>query len=86
MAWLRGLTRHETIVSDKVHNLRSILADYRRIGDKLWERFTGKRDGTLWYYGELLRVYQEKAPTRCDDLVGEMERTYQELTGLAGTE
>ncbi len=66
-------------VADKVHNLRSILEDYRRIGDRLWERFTGKRDGTLWYYGELLKVYQEKAPARCADLVEEMECLYREL-------
>ena len=70
-------------VADKVHNLRSILEDYRSLGDKLWERFTGKRDGTLWYYGELLKVYQEKAPARCNDLVDELERTYLELTRLA---
>lgn len=36
--------------SDKLYNARSILADYRRIGDELWGRFTGGRDGTLWYY------------------------------------
>ncbi len=66
-------------VADKVHNLRSILEDYRRIGDQLWERFTGKRAGTLWYYRELLKVYQEKAPARCADLVDEMERINREL-------
>ena len=71
-------------MADKVHNLRSILGDYRRIGDKLWERFTGKRDGTLWYYGRLLEIYKEKAPARCADLVAEFERTHRELTALAG--
>lgn len=71
-------------VADKVHNLRSILDDYRRIGDRLWERFAGKRDGTLWYYGELLSVYRQKAPIRCAGLIEEMERTYQELLSAAG--
>ncbi|MEE8526855.1 MAG: HD domain-containing protein [Thermoanaerobaculia bacterium] len=66
-------------VADKVHNLRSILGDYRRIGDRLWQRFSGKRDGTLWYYAELLMIYQEKAPAKCADLVAEMERIYREL-------
>jgi hypothetical protein len=27
--------------SDKLHNARAILRDYRRIGDELWSRFTG---------------------------------------------
>ena len=52
-------------------------------GDPLWERFTGKRDGTLWYYGELLEVYKRKAPRRCADLVEAFERTYRELSALA---
>jgi hypothetical protein len=84
---LRGTTSESIFlvsVADKVHNLRSILADYRRVGDKLWDRFAGKRDGTLWYYQELLKIYQEKAPARCADLVEEFERTHRELTALAG--
>ena len=69
---------------DKVHNLGSIRTDYRRIGGALWERFTGKRDGTLWYYGKLLRAYREKAPPRCADLVAEFERIYLDLDAAAG--
>ena len=46
--------------ADKVHNLRSILADYREHGERLWERFrTRNRDDQFWYYCELLRVFQE---------------------------
>jgi (p)ppGpp synthase/HD superfamily hydrolase len=46
--------------ADKVNNARSILADYRQHGERLWERFrTKSRDDQLWYYGELLRVFQE---------------------------
>ena len=73
-------------MADKVHNLRSILEDYRRIGDQLWKRFAGKRDGTLWYYGELLKIYREKAPARCTDLVEEMERLHRELAAAVGSE
>jgi (p)ppGpp synthase/HD superfamily hydrolase len=38
---------------DKLYNLRTILADYARSGEALWSRFTGGRDGVLWYYGAL---------------------------------
>ncbi len=71
-------------MADKVHNLRAILGDYRRIGDRLWNRFTGKRDGTLWYYGELLEIYRAKAPARCAGLVVELERIHRDLVTLDG--
>jgi (p)ppGpp synthase/HD superfamily hydrolase len=46
--------------ADKVQNARAILADYRQYGESLWERFrTKSRDDQFWYYGELLRVFQE---------------------------
>ena len=32
--------------ADKLHNVRSITSDYRRIGDALLPRFTGGREGT----------------------------------------
>ncbi|MEM6639960.1 MAG: HD domain-containing protein [Pseudomonadota bacterium] len=39
--------------ADKLHNARSILTDYRNVGDALWQRFRGGKDGTLWYYSAL---------------------------------
>ena len=43
--------------ADKLHNARSILLDYRTIGDALWPRFaTGKVD-VLWYYRSLVTAY-----------------------------
>ena len=36
--------------ADKLHNARSVLSDYRSVGEDLWGRFNGGRDGTLWYY------------------------------------
>ena len=50
--------------SDKLHNVRTILADYRQHGEKIWERFTGKKEGTLWYYRALSDEYQRRAPNR----------------------
>ena len=38
---------------DKVHNARSIVTDLSEIGEQLWERFNGGREGTLWYYQAL---------------------------------
>ena len=42
--------------ADKLHNARAIVADLRVLGDGLWGRFTGGKDGTLWYYRELVKT------------------------------
>ena len=39
---------------DKLHNARSIARDLDRVGEAVWDRFKGKRDGTLWYYRAVL--------------------------------
>jgi len=41
------------ILADKIHNARSILRDYRLLGDAVWKRFKGGKEGTLWYYRAL---------------------------------
>jgi (p)ppGpp synthase/HD superfamily hydrolase len=43
---------------DKLHNVRSILADYRERGESVWKRFSGKKEGTLWYYRALSDEYR----------------------------
>jgi len=66
--------------ADKLHNSRSILADYRQIGDVLWQRFTGRKDGTLWYYRSLVEAFKAHGLT---PLVQELERTVSELESQA---
>jgi (p)ppGpp synthase/HD superfamily hydrolase len=66
--------------ADKLHNVRTILADYRTEGDAVWERFSGRRDGTLWYYRAVLDVLTGGNPNR---LVGELQRVVTELETLA---
>lgn len=46
--------------SDKLHNVRTILADYRQNGENIWVRFSGKKEGTLWYYRALSNEYRRK--------------------------
>lgn len=62
--------------SDKLHNVRSILNDYRVVGEELWQRFKAGKQGTLWYYRSLLEVYKVCYPTA---LTAELERTMREL-------
>jgi (p)ppGpp synthase/HD superfamily hydrolase len=66
--------------SDKLHNARALLADYRIVGEELWGRFTGGRDGTLWYYRSLVEAFASAGRT---PLVEELDRTVTELERLA---
>lgn len=78
-----GTTASARLVSaaDKLHNARSILADYRVHGEAVWARFTGGRDGTLWYYRALVSVFVKADET---PLVKELNRVVTELEALAG--
>ena len=62
--------------ADKLHNVRSILMDYRTEREKLWSRFNGGKKGSLWYYGALVKAFGGK---RIQPLVKELDRTLKEL-------
>jgi (p)ppGpp synthase/HD superfamily hydrolase len=47
--------------ADKLNNVRSIVSDYRAIGESIWSRFNGGRDGTLWYYRTLRDKFLREA-------------------------
>jgi GTP pyrophosphokinase len=63
--------------SDKLNNVRSILSDYREVGESIWARFNGGRDGTLWYYRALLDEF--KRAKNQNRLIREFELAVQEL-------
>lgn len=65
--------------ADKLHNARAILADYRVIGDVLWDRFNGGKAGSLWYYRSLAEVFVRWGPA-C--LAGELDRVVGEIETL----
>jgi len=66
--------------ADKLHNARAILLDYRQLGEALWGRFMGGRDGTLWYYRALADAFCQLDSM---PLTKELDRTVRELEELA---
>lgn len=46
-------------LADKLHNARSILRDITQDGELVWEKFNGGKAGTLWYYRQLVTIFQE---------------------------
>ena len=65
--------------ADKLNNIRSILSDYRQIGEDVWDRFNGKRDGTLWYYRALRDEFMRQQPNR---ITREFDLAVNELESL----
>ena len=66
--------------ADKLYNARAILADLRRVGGRLWERFNAEKDDILWYYRELSRVFCARNPGYLAD---ELKRTVNEIHHVA---
>jgi len=60
--------------ADKLHNARSVLSDYRAVGEDLWGRFNGGRDGTLWYYRAVADALAGDGP-----VAGELDRVVTDL-------
>lgn len=73
--------------ADKLHNVRTILTDYRKDGEKIWERFSGKKDGTLWYYRALSDEYQRTSNRLTSELaitLSELEEAVSKNTPRSG--
>lgn len=66
--------------ADKLNNMRSILSDYRAIGESVWSRFNGGREGTLWYYRTLLEIFLGQPRNR---ITRDFELAVIELQSLA---
>ena len=66
--------------ADKLHNARAILNDLRIAGNALWSRFTGGKEGSLWYYRSLADEFLRRGP---DGLAAELNRTVEEMERLA---
>jgi len=64
-----------------LHNTRAILADLRRHGPESFERFSGKKEGTLWYYRALVTAFRQHGDHA--DLVDELDRVVTEIEKLS---
>lgn len=84
IANLRSAADEVLLISaaDKWHNLASIIADAKQLGEMVFDRFirqdferTDKKKMVLWYYKELLAVYRERkvaAAPELDSLLDEI--------------
>jgi (p)ppGpp synthase/HD superfamily hydrolase len=69
-------------MSDKLHNARAILADYRQQGDAVFGRFSrGESHSVLWYYRRLADEFN--AADEASPLAQELDRVVAELESLS---
>jgi (p)ppGpp synthase/HD superfamily hydrolase len=56
---------------DKLHNAMAVVRDMEDpfIGTKVFDRFTGGRDGTLWYYAAISDVFLHRG-VACSGMLG----------------
>jgi len=86
-AYLRRLRSADLSVrrvscADSLHNVRALIEDHRRMGEKIWLRFRAKsREDQLWLYDALAHVFLETGTGR---LAEELNRAVDELCREAG--
>ena len=68
------------MLADKLHNARSILADWHRYGDTVWSRFKGGKEGTLWYYNSIAEIVKQ---TKDSFLAAEIIRVVEKLPSVS---
>src|SRR5579859_548284 len=70
------------VAADKLHKARAGLSDYRVLGDALWRRFVGGKDGTLWYYRAMTDALCARGSS---PLLEELQRVVTEIERLANS-
>lgn len=59
-------------IGDKIDNAQAILRDHREVGETLWTRFTGGKDGSIWYYRSLADIFTRVMPARLSNQLSEV--------------
>jgi GTP pyrophosphokinase len=67
---------------DKLDNVRAILAAHRVQGENLWAKFRGGREGTLWYFTQVVKILRAAGDS---PLVDELSRAVGELEQRLGS-
>lgn len=83
-AYVEKLAHHDDgilLVSccDKLHNARAIVTDVRSHGLAVFQRFKAGAVGTLWYYAELAKVFEQRRAAPALELI----HTVREMARLA---
>lgn len=66
--------------ADKLHNARSIISDYKTIGDEIWDKFSSSQEDTKWYY---MSVYKQLDASGFNNrIIKDLKATVEQLQAL----
>jgi (p)ppGpp synthase/HD superfamily hydrolase len=68
--------------ADKLHNVRSMVRDYRAFGEELWNRFSAPASDQIWYYRALTEVFRRRLG---GPLASDLSRSVSDLEWLMGS-
>jgi len=75
-----GLDVKFVACADKLHNIRTIARDYRRVGDRVWTRFRRGRADQEWYYTSMVEsLRSESGNTSYEKLYREFRKKVKEV-------
>lgn len=63
--------------ADKLDNLRSIVHDHKKIGEKIWSRFNASKEQQAWYFTSIATILMDKGKE--SSLLPEMGREMIDL-------
>lgn len=67
-------------IADKIDNARAMLADHRRVGASLWDRFNAPKEEVLWYYRLSVDAYRAAGFT--SPLLADLQTLVDQLCAL----
>lgn len=71
------------VAADKLHNVRSLVQDIQTVGESVFERFTTKKEGTLWYYRSVADILYERSECAITKTLLQMVTEMESLTNRA---
>ncbi len=75
-----GLEVKFVVCADKLHNIRSIARDCRKVGDRVWRRFRRGREDQRWYYTSLVNSLRSRRKSASyEKLYKELKREVEEV-------
>ncbi len=46
------------VLADKIDNLQDLLLTWEETGEDIWGKFHGGKQGTCWYFSEILTILE----------------------------
>lgn len=79
---LREANDKSVLVSaaDKLHNLRSLVGEYKNNGAEMWENLAMQPEKQMWFLGEVLIIFKDRLTE--NNIVSEFEAVYNEALVL----